>query len=616
MVYQQDDYLVLLGRIANIDPSEGLAKALPGLATEPIEQNDAVALLLLAEHAMRARQWQAAAQLFAHMMVSSFVQRDTEANVVGEARRFILLVAPRPAQFQSCADLLLYGHRRLTAALRGDGMQQPHIRDWTVAAVSRLLRSRPDRSEAIGAALVALLPDNNRITKSYLSEIGPARALLVRSLSVADTDNVQVWVANNGRRRLLLGGAIIVIAAGAYLLRRWFAFPQLSGLLDGSRPCSLLNAALLAWPFLLLATWIFAFYESKRTHTLNFISPIHLIASGIVSGEIIPFSRDWFFHIFQFIWVGLLIIAWFLFREYQELPSWLPLVWKPAAQNTLLSFTQSLTVPFLPGWPASGGLWSDFRALLFSDVFALAVAICVCFWSIRRQRNIQQQRSLSGVNIYWWDYRISPTEAWIRLIMVGVDMFFATFLMIKILMTLLVVYELVITNSFAISYFSPDGVGGLKHFTDMLMYLSWAVFLFGMFVFASLYLHWNLREYRTYDFGLVVVYGLVVALAVVPLGFLESTLSGERDALLKKLVTAAPPDKLEETAKYVQNVDLVRDWRVSAVNVGILGNPVLPLGFQFVVVLVQFFGRAGKLPKLPIPGLSDEKGSKATHDAA
>jgi hypothetical protein len=125
-----------------------------------------------------------------------------------------------------------------------------------------------------------------------------------------------------------------------------------------------------------------------------------------------------------------------------------------------------------------------------------------------------------------------------------------------------------------------------------------------------------LREYRTYVFGLVVVYGLVVALAVVPLGFLESTLSGERDALLKKLVTTAPPEKLEDTAKYVQNINAVRDWRVSAVNVGILGNPVLPLGFQFLVVLVQFFGRAGKLPKLPFPGLSDQKGSKATHDAA
>jgi hypothetical protein len=58
MAYEQDDYFALLAQIANIDP-EGLAKALPGLAARPIEQTDAVALLLLAEHAMRARQWQA-----------------------------------------------------------------------------------------------------------------------------------------------------------------------------------------------------------------------------------------------------------------------------------------------------------------------------------------------------------------------------------------------------------------------------------------------------------------------------------------------------------------------------------------------------------------------------
>jgi hypothetical protein len=65
----------------------------------------------------------------------------------------------------------------------------------------------------------------------------------------------------------------------------------------------------------------------------------------------------------------------------------------------------------------------------------------------------------------------------------------------------------------------------------------------------------------------------------------------------------------------VRNVNSVRDWPVSAVKVGVLGNPALPLGFQFVVILFQSLGRAGKLPKLLLSGLSDESASKGAHDA-
>ncbi len=201
--------------------------------------------------------------------------------------------------------------------------------------------------------------------------------------------------------------------------------------------------------------------------------------------------------------------------------------------------------------------------------------------------------------------------------MVGLDLFFAAFLALKIVFLLFVVYKLVDADGLEISYFSPDGVGGLKHLTNMLMYLSWLAFVFGLFVFASLYLHWNLREYRTKDFSLVGMYILFVILAVVPLGKLEYKLSREHDAQIELVKSAkAPGSNLEDTADYVKDVDALRDWNVSALKVGILGNPVLPLGFQFIVVLFQALGRAGKVPKLPIPGLGEQGDSKGGHDAA
>jgi len=74
--------------------------------------------------------------------------------------------------------------------------------------------------------------------------------------------------------------------------------------------------------------------------------------------------------------------------------------------------------------------------------------------------------------------------------------------------------------------------------------------------------------------------------------------------------------RMQTYQEFVKDVDLVRDWNVSALKVGILGNPVLPLGFQFIVVLFQALGRAGKVPKLPIPGLGQQGDVKGGHDTA
>ncbi len=614
---QQSDYLNLHDKIAGIHPSGDLVKELAGLAEKPILQGDALELLLLAEQAMHAHQWQAAAQLFSLMMVRSFGQGYDEAYLVEHANRITLLTTEHETELQSATDLLLYGHRRLIASLRGDGMQQPYLGEWMVSAFSKLLQV-PEARVAAMRAMAELHPGNNRITKRYQSEIGPARVLLACSLRLQGDAAANIWVSNKGRRRnfglLLL--AVVAIAVLAYGCRHWFPIPA-GSLLDRYWLGYWLRAALIAWPLLLIATWFFAFFESTRTRAFHFISPSHLLTPGkIIAGEIVPFSRDWFFHIFQFVWIALLLIAWLLFNEWQELPGWLPSVWSSAAQNSLLTFIDSLKVSFLPHVPVWREFWSYIRALFGNDFVALVVAIAFCTYSIRRQRNIQKERTETNTDFYWWDRRINPTEWRIRLIMVGVDLFLVSFLLVKILMVLFVTYELVTTNALLVWYFAPDGVGGLKHLTDMQMHLSWIVFLFGMFVFASLYLHWNLREYRRNDLTLVVAYVLLMALTVAPIGILEFKLSHEKDVRLERLAKAGnkPEATLEDVGKYVRDVNSIHDWRVSAVDVGILGNSVLPLGFQFVVILLQFLGRAGKLPKLPIPGLNGESARKGAHD--
>jgi hypothetical protein len=148
----------------------------------------------------------------------------------------------------------------------------------------------------------------------------------------------------------------------------------------------------------------------------------------------------------------------------------------------------------------------------------------------------------------------------------------------------------------------------LKNLTDILMYLSWVVFLFGIFVVASLYLHWNLREYRRFDLALVYVYVLLLALMVAPLGILNSKFSTEKDRIVQSLASASSVSgqKMSDAAKYVDNLKSLDGWSVSAIKVGILSNPVLALSFQLVVILIQILGRAGKLPKW-VTSLAGEK---------
>jgi hypothetical protein len=118
------------------------------------------------------------------------------------------------------------------------------------------------------------------------------------------------------------------------------------------------------------------------------------------------------------------------------------------------------------------------------------------------------------------------------------------------------------------------------------------------------------------DLMMVSAYVLLLALMAMPLGILDSKLSKEKDASLQKLAatTEISRDRLDDVAKYVQNINLVSQWRVSAIKVGILGNGVLPLGFQFVVILVQFLGRVGKLPKSLISLLGEKSGTAGGHD--
>ena len=104
MVVQHNAYLKLLDEAASIDPAKGMAEELSKLSQDPIDKDDTLKLLLLAEFAMQARQWQAAAQLFARVMVNPFRLHYSE-TVFGRA------CVPRDSPDDATSRRSQLGHR-------------------------------------------------------------------------------------------------------------------------------------------------------------------------------------------------------------------------------------------------------------------------------------------------------------------------------------------------------------------------------------------------------------------------------------------------------------------------------------------------------------------------
>ena len=115
--------------------------------------------------------------------------------------------------------------------------------------------------------------------------------------------------------------------------------------------------------------------------------------------------------IFQFVWIALLLIAWLLFNEWQELPGRVAVgVEFGGAEQPADVHRLAKRCPSLPMFRCGVRFWSYIRALFGNDFVALVVAIAFCTCSIRRQRNIQKERTETNTDFYWWDRRINPTE--------------------------------------------------------------------------------------------------------------------------------------------------------------------------------------------------------------
>jgi hypothetical protein len=607
---EECSYEELPRELAGIHSIREFQNRLPMLAKAALRRDDPFPLLMLAEEAARWRQWLSAAQVFAQAFLRVFMY-EWDERALAQARQALVLSHRRePANLESTADVGLYCFMRLCAALRREGMDDRQIVQWIAEALAQIALESVDCRLGLCRALGTVSPANEAIAPGFRAHIGRARAALLKAdWRCTHPDEVE---AGPNRRPVIIGllGVFVALVAAAWLGRKSFVFPQSSTLLHEG---SVLGALLILWPILLGLSWLFAFREANRTGAMLTVAPRHIIgASKITTGELMPFSKDLFFHIFQFVWIPFLIISALLMSRFEALPKTGAMA--KTAQDPVISGLLAAVRPSLvPEFSAAGSPVDPLRTLLSNDAAALLLAGCAATLFVINQMRIQRVRISSGTNLYWWDRRISLTEWYVRLLMVGLDTFLGLFLLMKVATIAIVSYDLATSEHLQVAYFAADGAGGFGFLLNLFKILSWLVFLFGLFVIASVYMHWSLPEYRVTDAALLVIYLALVGLAVAPLLLLEFRLSAARESLL--LMMPGPgsdlrPAGLAEAARQLRDINEIKSWSVSAFSADLLKSPILPLAGQLAFAVVQYMVRAsgGKFWLIPRAGAHGVEG--------
>ncbi len=445
------EYWSTYGGLVRFETVREFQSHLFSMSSAAVARGDTLTLLLLAEHASHWKQWLPAAQLYVYVVVNAFNGLFNQKELVEQANQILLISRKKDAGIKSTTDLILYALRMARVVLRSHGIATRCHADWVSSAIRELRYSNRAHSETLKTTHHSLYSKEYPPSQRYCAEIGHARDVLLRAQHGRQPAKNQSQLLNG----LVLFCAVTFSIAIAWLSSGWIRFTGTSTFFDGQ---NLLGTALLAWPLLLLCTWFFGLAESSRTKTLAFVAPSHLLgAQPITVGEIMPFSRDWFFHIFQFVWLPFTAIGLLLFSKFEQLPEQLPRVWRRAPEdieslNAMMAAMQPTFMPNLDGIAGLGGL---LRSLVTSDLFALLLAVIASSAFVANQVRIQHQRRKAHINFYWWDIRVSKPEWIVRLSMVGLDAFLGAILLVKVLAVSLIAYQLVVSPHLSIAYFSP-----------------------------------------------------------------------------------------------------------------------------------------------------------------
>lgn len=338
------------------------------------------------------------------------------------------------------------------------------------------------------------------------------------------------------------------------------------------------------WPLLLVTTWLFANYGA---HQEGVFHAIDLEKLGGIYGQAVSFKNDYFYTIFQFFWVPFSVLALRAFSRLQDaLPHLLTKLQADEDRTRVVSLaTQASRV--------AGGGWAQVIALAFGAIGVLGQA-----W-------IQVSRIHTHEDVFWWDWRISPTIWIVRAIMLGIDFYAVSHLIIRGTLLVRFVRRYCDSPSIRLEPFHPDRACGLSPIGSACLGLDWALLVCGFFLTAAWILHHGLPQYLVIDSTAIMAYAVVSTFVffypVVSLhrrmkqartGSLEEV-AGQIDRLVSDVKGAFGDHKefatkiagLEKLQSYSSALSSMPTW---AFNIQTLERFGVAVGAPFIMIFVKW----------------------------
>jgi hypothetical protein len=547
--------------------------------------------LILAQKCLAWGENIGAAQLFIRILLWSSQEGASHTENIAAIKQLTNIYDPKANRIDSFADFHIYCYVKIRNILSEEGLSATEQSIWIRQAINSEADNDREKSKIIYKRLKYLIDDSNRASNSF-AELKPDFILEIMHQFSNSRFVFKSRLNNLNHYAIQVAFLISIIFITLFLLYNGFEIdiPNETGLIFGygSTFFSILNI----WPILLILTWFFALMVSRQSESFDFINPSNYWNPNSVQfGEVKPFKKDWFFHIFQFFWIPFLAICFVLLAKVDPVSMTIIQMWDTSANDVsaqvfLESWNHSQHESIGLALPASDMV----RNLLLNDISVLALGFVTGLLGALNQIRIQFKRYSTGVDMYWWDWRINKIEYIVRLFMVFLDLFLAIVVLCKVFALIFLSFDVMSNHILQVKFFHPDGVGGFEALSAVFRDTLWLVFVFGFFVMASLYLHKNLEEYRMSDLFLVAAYVVLVLIAMLPLISLEFRLNEAQDAVFSRFNGDGLFGEISvsRALSVAEQLSALRGWQVSSLDFGIFSGPIIPLVSQAAIILVQY----------------------------
>ena len=575
-------------------------------------------MAVIAELSIHNGNFDLASQICMHIIVRSRLSDLSETRFIEELSHLISQAKQTDVKFSSAVEFLSHCFHHMRYALGQNGLLKVKQDAWIGEAVNALCLWDAATAEAYAR--------NKHTLHEWQGQWSPD---FRREFKCFYPDDLQNPIACKGKKRFQSSYPLAMLITSAVILLSCIVFLMYAKVIFQDRDGTALHDTFMAsretmilWVMLSIVTWVYAAISSSILGCLSYVSPyLFMIKPEVIikkpkiitHGEIISFNQDTFFTIFQFIWVPFAAITIILFEKADRLAANIRELCKDLPTCDATKFQKSINAT--TGFPLIGGenVIATLKALLLNDTTVLACAALIAGISIVNQVRIQRLRIKTKTTFSWFDWRVSKAEWFVRLTMVGVDMFLCTFFVLKILGLATICAELAGSDLLRIRYFSPDGAGGIKFLNDIFMNFSWLIILLGFFVMASLYAHRKMEGYLTSDLIVVSIYCILVVLSVAPFFVMEYKLDHEQRRLIASICNSSFSSicnahltnynisdivKSNNIANYVRDVSAIKEWKVSVINSGTWGS-LLSMISQAVIIIIQYALKAkgGAVPE-------------------